>query len=126
MSADNGIYILKTPRHEDKHEQILDGNIFEYRVAHAQAIENIYWEYEDGNPEEIIIYFGGCEIMKEKEAHEEAFRLEHKIISDPICPILEYGISTIELPHSFKYYQEIFGKLPKCSKCNHSFSLCYC
>lgn len=29
MSADNGIYILKT----------LDG----YRVAHLQAIENIYW-----------------------------------------------------------------------------------
>lgn len=34
MSADNGIYILKTPKN--------DG--FEYRVEHLQSIENLDWD----------------------------------------------------------------------------------
>ena len=40
MSADNGIYILKTN----------DG----YRVAHLQAIDNIYWWYSCCNNPKVI------------------------------------------------------------------------
>lgn len=47
MSADNGIYILETRK----------GNEKEYRVAHLQAVENVYWhmcsvhkdDYQFGN-----------------------------------------------------------------------------
>ena len=55
MSADNGIYILKTPK--DNNEG------FEYRVIHSQAIENIYWDdvngydYDDPNPVILLDYF---------------------------------------------------------------------
>ena len=35
MSADNGIYILKT----------IHGNGFEYRVAHMGAVENYEWDF---------------------------------------------------------------------------------
>ena len=59
MSADNGIYILKTrafspdPAHD-----------FEYRVAHATCIENLYYDVDTGGhrdqfiPEEAFAYFG--------------------------------------------------------------------
>ena len=111
MSADNGVYILKSK----------DG----YRVAHAQAIENLYWwriytcdckigseeewckckkcgaeikneQREEINPIELKYYFGHCKVFKDVEsALKEANRLFEEIISDPICPICEYGISYV-------------------------------
>ena len=100
MSADNGVYILKSK----------DG----YRVVHAMAIENLNWWWndsilyndrfvakmkEDGsinpyreiggamreelNPRELINYFGRCKVFKtEEEALSEANRIYHEIISD--------------------------------------------
>lgn len=40
MSADNGIYILKTPK----------GEGYEYRVAHLQSIDDLYYNHEDPGP----------------------------------------------------------------------------
>jgi len=95
MSADNGIYILKSPK--------CDGDGFEYRVTHAQAIENIEWNVPPGefNDEMLQDYFGKCEILTEEEARKEAFAMEEDILSDGFCPILEYGISTIEMHRPF-------------------------
>ena len=53
MSADNGIYVGKFPT--------VDPNNFEYRVIHAQAIENLSYETPDNcdySPEEVVRYFG--------------------------------------------------------------------
>lgn len=115
MSADNGIYILKTK----------DG----YRVLHSQAIENIYWHWNDDrmyddkfeedyfrmsyderkakyptidgqqmstiNPRYVYQYFKDCTLHHtKKEALEEAVKIEEEIMSSS-CPILEYGICFI-------------------------------
>lgn len=108
MSADNGIYILKTPSQ--------DG--FEFRVTHAQAIENIYWDktapdnYDpNGNPEEVINYFGKCKVFTNSiDALKFAQDKADKILSDDFCPILEYGISQIVLLNPFSYYVEKANK----------------
>jgi hypothetical protein len=104
MSSDNGIYILKTPKD--------DGEGFDYRVIHAQAIENIYWddvnkcEGPDPNPAILLEYFGEAPVMTKDEAAKKAFEMEEEILEDDFCPILEYGISTIELLHSFEWYKK--------------------
>lgn len=123
ISADNGIYILKTKGPE-------------WRVAHLQAIDNIYWwptccenpciiddscqEYdnpldsyyhekyiicgtrdpewekrEEINPDMIMNYFGNCKVFNtEEEAFNEADRIYTEIMNDD-CPIIEYGIQKI-------------------------------
>lgn len=105
MSADNGIYLLKTPK-----ENSLE---FEYRVIHAQAIENIYYDERipshynpEGAPEEVIAYFGECVPMTKDQAIEKAFEMESEILKDDFCPIIEYGIVTIDLPRPFSWYQK--------------------
>ena len=103
MSADNGIYILKTP----------DGKGgFEYRVKHCQSIENIYWDENnpgidnpEGNPVQVVKYFGECTVLTHLDnALILARGMEKEILDDDFCPILEYGINEIELPHPFSYY----------------------
>jgi hypothetical protein len=92
MSADNGIYILKSPVHKD-----IPGE-FEFRVTHAMAIDNITYrpDCEGFNSEELIKYFGDCDVMyKRTEALVEADRQAQN------CPILEYGIQFINLPFPF-------------------------
>ena len=103
MSADNGIYILATPTE--------DAGDLEYRVRHAQAIENIYWDEESGsliydriNPTQLVAYFGECEVLSQEEAHKKAFELEEEILNDDFCPVLEYGINTIVAEKPFSYY----------------------
>ena len=102
MSADNGIYILKTPNE--------DGSGFEFRVTHSQSIENIYNIYPEVDPDGLIAYFGHCKVLTEDEAHKKAFEMENEILNDSYCPILEYGISTISLPHYFTWYFKPFMK----------------
>ena len=110
MSADNGVYLLKTPKDKD------DTNSFEFRVRHAQAIENIFWhpdinDYsEDANPEILMGYFEKCEVLTEEDARQKAFEMEQEILNDDFCPILEYGIRTIELEHSFEWYRKRAGE----------------
>ena len=103
MSADNSIIILTTP----------DGNgQFQYRVLHCQAIENIYWDKNspnnnnpDGNPKQVVAYFGKCDVFAQMDnALKLAQEMKKEILADEFCPILEYGISFLELPHQFKYY----------------------
>lgn len=119
MSADNGIYILKTK----------DG----YRVAHRQAIDNLYYHPQKCCNKQIIIedkntsleickncnkkidwikkdkinsqmlrdYFGDCKVFKtKKEALGEAIRLYNEIINSDY-PILEYGIQIINYDEQF-------------------------
>jgi hypothetical protein len=89
MSADNGIYILKTKG--------------EWRVVLAQCIDNLYfWKddetglylrKDDINPQELVNYFYPCNVLKsEYEAMEEAQILYDELMDDDFCPILEYGI----------------------------------
>lgn len=109
MSADNGIYIGKFP----KTTNIQDG--FEFRVIHAQAIDNISLfpdgyeqkeqEFKGENPRSIVEYFGQTEILDELSAQQKAFKMEQEILNDDYCPILEYGISTITFTQPFDFYQ---------------------
>lgn len=81
MSADNGIYILHCK----------DG----YRVAHCQAIDNIYYNCRrkidpEFNARELYFYFKDCKVFKIRaEAELEAFELYKNI---GYC---EYGQSLI-------------------------------
>jgi len=89
MSSDDGIYILKSK----------DG----YRVAHLQAIENLWWwddisDYKDEiNPSVLKELFQGCKVLKSREeAVGEAIRLYKKSVGDDFYPqIPEYGIKFI-------------------------------
>jgi hypothetical protein len=89
MSADNGIYILKMKDQS--------------RVIHAQAIENLYWsmvdmkEVPDLVPTRIIEYYGHVSPMSSDECQKKAFAMEKDILDDDFCPILEYGICTLEV-----------------------------
>ena len=96
MSADNMVAILKTPNGKDG---------FEYRVTHVQAIENITYNNPKGNPKQVVNYFGKCKVFTDKnKAYQLANSIEKEILDDDFCPILEYGINEITLPHTFSYY----------------------
>lgn len=95
MSADNGIYILKSP--------VENGNGFEFRVIEAQAIENVM-DSDGVNSEYLIKYFGEAEVLNEQQAHEKAFQMEQEIYKSEI-PILEYGIRTITIGKSFEWHK---------------------
>ncbi len=88
MSADNGIYILKTKD--------------QYRVIHAQAIENLYWSFITENevhiivPTRIIEYFGKSKYTSNYDLVKTiAFSMAKKI------PVLEYGIKEIEVDQTW-------------------------
>lgn len=90
MSADNGVYILKTPNFKTGHT--------EFRVAHCQAIENINYPGEE--VKYIKMYFGKSKICKSQiEALTEAQRIYDQLNEDGFC--IEYGIQTIELEKEF-------------------------
>lgn len=84
MSADNGIYLLEMKD--------------QWRVIHAQAIENLHWsnidnDYaDDYNSVRIVELYRKVTPMNEEEALKEAQRLYEEIMDDDFCPILEYGI----------------------------------
>lgn len=90
MSADNGIYILKTLR-----SGIMGPDEgYEYRVAHCQAIENIF--SEDQQDKFLIMYFGKCEVIEG--------RLEALVVAQDLYDeynMVEYGIQTITLEKEF-------------------------
>lgn len=92
MSADNGVYILKTRGREEGQ--------FEYRVTHAQAIDNLNYnaltgkDQKDFIPEEAFAYFDGCEVFSQEEA---AFAQAKQIAKD--YPLLEYGICLLDFSH---------------------------
>lgn len=96
MSADNGIYVFLTETERGP----------EYRVAHAQAIDNIYGEWDPvgakykGNTEAILDVFNESEVFYTlNEALDKAEELENDIgyTEDGICVISD-----------FKEYNNIF------------------
>lgn len=86
MSADNGIYILRTKNP--------DPNMgFEYRVAHAQAIESID-EPNIGGLYVFLIFNKAQVFTRLKDAETEALRIHHEISASD-CRILEYGMQLL-------------------------------
>jgi len=95
MSADNGVYILRSPAAD---------NEFDYRVVHASAIDNITYEPDKKgfNTEQVMAYFGGAKVFHDNPAAmAEASYIADTVMADGFCPILEYGIQTIHLPFPF-------------------------
>jgi hypothetical protein len=96
MSADNGIYIGRFKCGHPIESCKDDG--FEYRVIHAQAIENC--DYDSDCPTYItdsyrVDYYGGADVCyTEKEAWEQARTME-KENAESDYPVLEYGVSEI-------------------------------
>lgn len=91
MSADNGIYILKTTGPE-------------YRVAHHQNIEEIYGNFSDeslqwqGDPVVMLQYFGNAPVFtEEKSALDYAAKLLYNY------EYLEYGICMISDFHDWDF-----------------------
>lgn len=88
MSADNGVYILKTKD--------------QYRVAHIQGIDNIYFSFIDGDwrdieskknkyvPTRVVEFWGMCNFTK---SAKRAFEIANKIEKN--LPICEYGVCVI-------------------------------
>lgn len=87
MSADNGIYILRTPNFTTGHT--------EFRVALCSAIENI--EFPGERDKWLSIYFGSCEVL-----HSElrAISKAQNILKE-IEGYVEYGMQTITLDKEF-------------------------
>lgn len=91
MSADNGIYILKTSEGE-------------HRVIHAMAIDNINYDCPEGfelEPIETLRYFGSAKVHTTfGEAMLYATGLEQAMHEDNHP--LEYGIKVIRTKHTWK------------------------
>jgi len=98
MSADNGVYILKT---KDKFKHVGGGltnsvanPITAYRVAYAQAIDNFEW-YKKHEPHNLGFYLK--EIWGNSKVHydyEKALRAAEGMAQS--YDYLEYGISDID------------------------------
>lgn len=97
MSADNGIYILKTVR--TRKQGVITESYPVYRVAHAGAIDNFDW-YEKVQPYNLGAYmkdiWGSSPVYKDKqEALTYASQIEMEV------SILEYGIRSINTDYIF-------------------------
>jgi len=91
LSADNGIYILDTPRRE--------GIGREYRVAHLQAVQDVDW---DGLHLLIRRLWRGAGVWFEKdEALIAAGDMYDEIMQDDFCPVVEYGIQFVRVEEVF-------------------------
>lgn len=106
MSADDGIYILKTRK----------GIGHEYRVSHLQAVENVDWDqnkwnedtkrignYTDDDDVRIINareMWNECQVFTDEA---EAFKEAQKIYDEWVeqCGFVEYGICTITVDREF-------------------------
>jgi hypothetical protein len=95
MSADNGIYILKT--------LAPTGRGFEFRIIHAQAIENLTYQHPTGNPCEIINYYLDTKVMtNQNKALKSAHNLYEEYTKDG--GYVEYGVSIIEFEKTFEEF----------------------
>ena len=95
MSADNGVYILKTIKE--------NSNNFEYRVAHAQNIEDVTpnIKYEDLHRCSMVYIFSRSKIFTDKkEADIEAKKIYDEIMNSD-CPIVEHGICIVNVDEVF-------------------------
>jgi hypothetical protein len=86
MSSNDGIYILQTQGPE-------------YRIVYAQAIDNIYGDFDDkenrwkGNPESILDTFGASDVYTDLEkAWDQAMLMaeEYEWLEDGVCLIRDF------------------------------------
>ena len=89
MSADNGVYILVTPKGDGK----------EYRIAHLMAVEN--FAYGSDTDEDVWIknargMWGESVVYTDRDKAFLAARDEHDRVE-----YSEYGISEIEINREF-------------------------
>lgn len=83
MSADNGIYIGVFPTGAGERE---------YRVIHAQAIEDCDYGNEEMQDHYRLVYFGSAKATPSRdEAWSLAREMADEILSD--YGVLEYGVS---------------------------------
>ena len=99
MSADNGIYILKTKD--------------QYRVAHLQAIDNLSFSIIDGNwqnrkgtrgkwvPTRVVERWGKCKYTRDENV---AYRIAHRWANS--IPVCEYGVNVITYNKTWKHIVE--------------------
>ena len=109
MSADNGIYVLKSrskfketsPGFFERQDDYIDI----WRVAHVQGIDNLDW-FKEHQPWNVgaYLYFVFEGQSKIYYSREEAW--DKAISMAEACEILEYGICSLNLD---KWNQEKFG-----------------
>lgn len=86
LSSDNGVYVGEFPTQSGEKE---------YRVIHAQAIENVDFGDQEMQDYTRVSYFGNAISFGTLElAVEEASFLANKVLDD--CGLLEYGISILK------------------------------
>ena len=91
MSADNGIYILKTKK----------GKKWEYRVAQLQAVENVFGSRRGKSPSSKVNISNARDMWKDSvifTSQRKAFEKAFKISKDNYT---EYGISDITINEEF-------------------------
>lgn len=94
MSADNGIYILETPK---------PGNTYEYRIIEACGFDiNYKPDLGKFNSKSMYGYFKNAAICGDKAL---ALALACDLAKD--CYILEYGINIIKAPLPFDTYKDM-------------------
>ncbi len=94
MSADNGSYVVKTPA--------ANGLAFEFRVGHAQAIENAEWHEIHVRNQYLGQAFGHSWVFaRERRAVALAFVLEEEIESWCGGYGTEYGVNVIPVEMRF-------------------------
>jgi hypothetical protein len=91
MSADNGVYILKT---------INPKGGYEFRVEHLQAVDNVGWDdnLRRMTDDPIVQIHNAHEMWGHSHVwgtREDAFRIAEKILED--LDVCEYGIQTITI-----------------------------
>ena len=106
MSADNGVYILKTRapglQPGESSQEGRTAPFYEYRVLHAQAIENIYYRVEAQSdqdlfdqsnfvPEVAYDYFKECQPLYDEG---QALSYAHQLADQ--TSILEYGVEILD------------------------------
>jgi hypothetical protein len=106
MSADNGVYVLRTFSNyvrEGKAVRFVKEKFPEWRVAYASAIENFDF-YENHQPENIGAYL--VQVWKDSEVYESeaAAMLAANEIANAIKAAgeyLEYGVNLINTDYTF-------------------------
>lgn len=151
MSADNGIYICSFPTSETLDLSGMTAHFencpctegypidacrcLEFRVVHAQAIDNIFWDptqnefdcrsifkngvippegftFEYGNPKSIVDYFQRADVQfSEGDAWKKAVELFKETIAD--FGICEYGINSFYMTKPFSWYEKEAARQPK-------------
>lgn len=102
MSADNGIYVLRTPKKGTKEFEL---EFYEYRVAMLQAIDNLYYDERNGeDSKETDVMIGNArEMFKNASVFtNEADAMHYAIKLYREYDIVEYGIVPIEVDEYFE------------------------